>query len=399
MSTQIAANDFDFPALRDTLLDAGAWKVLPADLSSVPQEERQGFPRALSISVAVDLKTINRLVIGVDRAYCDEYDRLNQLLDHLADIAAERIRAAGYSALSLSRDRVDYNYQQHATMLPHKTVATRAALGWIGKNALLITKERGGAVRLTSVLTDAPLVTPEPMNESQCGSCTACLRNCPGAAPKGPNWTIEANREEFFDMLSCRRTCLERTWKARPGYSLCGLCIAVCPYTKKAIEQEGLSWLFPVPEFAAQTDLAEILALQKAAFYEEGERCGNTEISPLKQSLEELTAEYLDHSRPMIILKLTEDRRIIGSVRAFEVDGTCYIGRLIVHPDYRKRGYGKRLMEAIESCYHGSRFELFTGEASVNNLRFYEGLGYRRFDSKEFDQVQLVFLEKNPKES
>ena len=249
-------------------------------------------------------------------------------------------------------------------------------------------------MRLTSVLTDMPMETPRPINESQCGSCTACLRNCPGEAPKGPNWTMESNREDFFDVLSCRRACLERTWKARPGYSLCGLCIAVCPYTKKAIEQEGLSWLFPVPEFASKDDLPAILALQKLAFYNEGVRCENMEIAPLTQSLDDLSAQFTDHSCPFIMLKLIEDRRIIGSVRAYEKDGTAYIGRVVVHPDYQKRGYGKRLMRSIESCYHGARFELFTGEESLDNLRFYESLGYRRFDVKEFDKVRLVFLEK-----
>lgn len=394
MFTKRSSDDFDFNTLQSELISAGAWKVLPADLSSVPAEQRQGFPRALSISVAVDLKLVNRLAIGVDPAYCDEYDRLNGLLDRLASLAEEKIRAAGFSALALTRDRVAYSYQQHATVLPHKTVATRAALGWIGKNALLITKERGGSVRLISVLTDAPLVTPEPINVSLCGSCTACLSNCPGKAPKGPNWTIEADREEFFDMLSCRRVCLERTWKVKPGYSLCGLCIAVCPYTRIAIEQEGNSWLFPVPEFATLADLPAILALQKLAFHEEGLRCDNMEISPLTQSLDELADQYSDQSRPMVILKLTEDRRIIGSVRAYEKDGTAYIDRLVVHPDYQKRGYGKRLMKSIESCYHGARFELFTGEESLENIRFYEGLGYRRFDVKEFDKVRLAFLEK-----
>ena len=43
------------------------------------------------------------------------------------------------------------------TVMPHKTVAVHAGLGWIGKSALFVTEKYGSAVRLTSVLTDAPL--------------------------------------------------------------------------------------------------------------------------------------------------------------------------------------------------------------------------------------------------
>ncbi len=31
------------------------------------------------------------------------------------------------------------------------------------------------------------------------------------------------------------------------------------------------------------------------------------------------------------------DGRLVGSVRASERDGICHIGRLIVHPDYRRK--------------------------------------------------------------
>ena len=39
--------------------------------------------------------------------------------------------------------------------ITYKMLATLAGIGWIGKNALLVTKEQGSAVRFTAVLTDA----------------------------------------------------------------------------------------------------------------------------------------------------------------------------------------------------------------------------------------------------
>ena len=53
--------------------------------------------------------------------------------------------------------------------LPHKTVATRAGIGWIGKCALLVTEKYGSAIRLTTVLTDMDLETDQPINGSKCG--------------------------------------------------------------------------------------------------------------------------------------------------------------------------------------------------------------------------------------
>ena len=145
----IENTQFDFRLLEQSLLDMGAWRVLPADLSDVPEDIRLGMPRGISISVTVDLNIINDLAVGVSPAYVDEYDRLNRLLDQLADRASEVIISHGYRAIPLSRNHVKVEYMSHSTILTHKTVATRAGLGWIGKNALLVTEDRGSAIRLT----------------------------------------------------------------------------------------------------------------------------------------------------------------------------------------------------------------------------------------------------------
>lgn len=388
--------DFDFDPLREELTLMGAWRVLPADLSALPIERRSDLPRGISISVAVDLEIVNRLAVGVSPEYVAEYDRLNLLLDRLAETAAERIRAAGYRAIALSRNNIARDPIKHATLLPYKTVATRAGLGWIGKNALLITNERGSAIRLTSVLTDAPFSCAEPINESLCGDCDVCLRNCPGGAILGPNWSVEKRREDFYSVLACRKACLERTWKTKPGLSVCGLCIAVCPHTRKAIRDAGIEYDFPAVLFAETEDVDEILSLQKLCFQMEADRVGNPNIAPMAETKETLLGELSSVTNPLILLKLVEDRRIVGSVRARQMDGTVHIGRLIVHPEYRNRGYGRKLMEAIERCFSHARFELFTGEHNTENLHFYQNLGYRPYDVFESDGVRLVLLEKQP---
>lgn len=142
---------------------------------------------------------------------------------------------------------------------------------------------------------------------------------------------------------------------------------------------------------AGNEDLEEILQLQKHAYQENAVRYNDFAIPPLTQTLEDLKEEAKDS----IILKVIEDRRIVGSVRAFEKSGSCFIGKLMVHPDYQNKGLGKKLMRAIEKYFKVLRYELFTGHLDKKNLAFYEKLGYRRFKEVEIkDGLRFVYFEK-----
>ena len=142
---------------------------------------------------------------------------------------------------------------------------------------------------------------------------------------------------------------------------------------------------------ALQDDLQEILALQYLAYQSEAALFGNKDIPPLKETIEELTEEFNKGT----ILKLVEDGKIIGSVRAYAKNGTAYIGKLMVHPDHRCKGYGTLLLNEIEKCFPDCRFELFTSTRSEDNIRLYQKLGYIIFDRKEItDELVFVYLEK-----
>ncbi len=143
---------------------------------------------------------------------------------------------------------------------------------------------------------------------------------------------------------------------------------------------------------AGPEDLPEILALQKLAFQSEAERYDDYTLPPLTQTLEEMQADF----EKMIFLKASVDGRIVGSVRAYAKEGTCFISRLVVHPDFQHRGIGTQLMKAIEAHFRGiRRFELFTGHASVPALNLYRKLGYTEFRRKEMSTHILVFLGKD----
>ena len=139
-------------------------------------------------------------------------------------------------------------------------------------------------------------------------------------------------------------------------------------------------------------DAEDILALQKLAYLSEAEIHDDYTIPPLHQTLEQTVAEFENQC----VLKATLEETIIGSVRAYMRAGTCYVGKLIVHPDFQNRGIGTRLMHEIEGCFpDAERYELFTGHRSGRNLYLYQKLGYRPFTSQRINEkLTLVFMEK-----
>lgn len=145
-------------------------------------------------------------------------------------------------------------------------------------------------------------------------------------------------------------------------------------------------------ERAMISDAEEILILQKLAYRSEAEIYNDFNIPPLVQTLESIEKDFENQ----YFLKAVMDGKIIGSVRAYTKEGTCYIGRLIVHPDFQNRGIGTDLMNEIERIFNTCRrFELFTGDKSERNLYFYQKLGYKIFKkAKITDQTMIVYLEK-----
>lgn len=142
---------------------------------------------------------------------------------------------------------------------------------------------------------------------------------------------------------------------------------------------------------ATYEDLQKILDLQYLAYQSEAELFGSRDIPPLKQTLEEIICEY----EQGIILKTEEEGSIIGSVRAVQKGNTVYIGKLMVHPDFRRRGIGRKLLLDAERYFPKMRYELFTSTRSSNNIRLYESLGYVPFRKKAFNQeITFVYMEK-----
>lgn len=140
-------------------------------------------------------------------------------------------------------------------------------------------------------------------------------------------------------------------------------------------------------------DLDEILTLQKIAYKSEADIYKDYFIPPLTQTLDEIKDEF----KTNIFLKAVEKGNIIGSVRGNLINSkTCYIGRLIVDPDFQNQGIGKKLMDKIENIFSDCiRFELMTGHKSTKNIKLYEKLSYKIFKTEKLTgNLNLVYLEK-----
>jgi len=207
-----------------------------ADLSNIPSEQRYDLPRSISFAFPVRKEIVRQIVEGPTLEYYSEYARLNELLLKIGKEIEEYIRSKGFKATALEATVRKLDSKTLAVMLPHKTSATLAGLGWIGKSDLLVTGKFGSAMRLSTVLTDLPLTTGKAIEESKCGDCNICVAKCPAKAINGVNWKCGMKREEIYNAYSCRNKAGELSKAAGIKHTICGICIANCPYTIKYLE-------------------------------------------------------------------------------------------------------------------------------------------------------------------
>lgn len=209
-----------------------------ADLSPVEEAARGGMPYGILIAMPYTREAILENFHDEMRRYYAEYHALNARLAEAAQALVKAIERAGYRAHTGSPTLEPDPTNGFRTPLPHKTVATLSGVGWIGKCALLVTREYGSAIRLTTVMTDMPLEAGTPVNESACPrGCNVCKDICPGKAIQGPNWRRGMERAEYYDVFACEGGAKDRAealLHLPKRSAICGLCIAVCPFTRGA---------------------------------------------------------------------------------------------------------------------------------------------------------------------
>ena len=227
-STALREEDADSMTeqFKSALAAQGADLVGIGDLTGLPADSRGKLPIGVCIAVRYPRDVISGIVDLPTQEYYDWYNTINSRLYSLTTFAVNLLKDWGYKATM-------------RTSLPHKTVATRAGIGWVGKSNLLVTESYGSAIRLASVLTDAPLTAATPVNESKCGACTICSDACPAGALSGKLWDTTVQRDEILDTSKCSKMAVERSVRGfGVPIELCGKCIAVCQYTQQYIRNE-----------------------------------------------------------------------------------------------------------------------------------------------------------------
>lgn len=122
-----------------------------------------------------------------ERAYVARYARgrdyhkvLRARLQRLCDRIGSRVGPFAYRVFSDSAPVMEVE------------LATKAGIGWRGKNTLLLAREAGSYFFLGEIFTSLALPVDQSASE-HCGSCTACIDVCPTAAIRAP-YQLDARR-------------------------------------------------------------------------------------------------------------------------------------------------------------------------------------------------------------
>lgn len=146
-------------------------------------------------------------------------------------------------------------------------------------------------------------------------------------------------------------------------------------------------------EIANIEDVPELLNLQYKAFRPVAESLNWLDAPTLTETVEHALAEFLKYTT---LKMLSDDGKIIGSVRGRVENGSLYIGRLMVLPEFQKNGYGRILLRKIQSILPHDRAWLDTSGDVPETVSFYEREGFRIFESKHFENgVSWISMEKN----
>lgn len=111
-------------------------------------------------------------------AWEDHYGPLRNALWAIA----HELRRLGYRAVAYADDNT----------VVDREVASRAGIGWFGKNANILLPERGSWFVLGCVITDAEIEVSAEVDDG-CGSCRRCIDGCPTGAIIEPG-VIDARR-------------------------------------------------------------------------------------------------------------------------------------------------------------------------------------------------------------
>jgi len=123
--------------------------------------------------------------------------------------------------------------------------ASRAGLGWIGRNSLVINRKFGSYFFLGTIITTAELDYNEYTAEDHCGNCRECIDACPNGSI-GESRTINTSGCISYLTIEHRGKFEESVNLGRNVFG-CDICQEVCPWNRKA-KISAIAEFAPIPE-------------------------------------------------------------------------------------------------------------------------------------------------------
>jgi epoxyqueuosine reductase len=144
--------------------------------------------------------------------------------------------------------------------LSDRALATQAGLGWIAKNAMLITEQIGSYTFIGTLLTSLENdIAPDAVAD-RCGTCTRCLDACPTAAIL-PNRTVASEHCISYATIEHRGE-LPDIPLASNAFG-CDICQEVCPWNHDPAAPHAA--FAPRDDYRA-TPISDLLRYEQADF-------------------------------------------------------------------------------------------------------------------------------------
>lgn len=119
-----------------------------------------------------------------------------------------------------------------------KTWAAKAGLGWIGKNANLLSKQVGSFFFIGEIILDLPLNYDQPVDD-HCGSCTKCIDACPTDAIIKP-YVVDGSKCISYLTIELKDEIIPKEFKGKMDDWVfgCDICQDVCPWNRFSLNHQ-----------------------------------------------------------------------------------------------------------------------------------------------------------------
>ncbi|MBC7694081.1 MAG: tRNA epoxyqueuosine(34) reductase QueG [Burkholderiales bacterium] len=112
-----------------------------------------------------------------------------------------------------------------------KAWAKKSGLGWIGKNANLINKDKGSFFFIAELIIDLDLEYDGPIQD-YCGTCTRCIDACPTEAIVGP-YIVDGSKCISYLTIELKDAIPQEFKNKMDNWVFgCDVCQDVCPWNR-----------------------------------------------------------------------------------------------------------------------------------------------------------------------